>query len=150
MSVLYSPPRIPVNSTGFLWIPVDQSLSVHRNPPQSTRSSEDCAETFFADWTETFFGASLADACTAGFGAGKSSRDCADASTAGFGASHADARTAGFRAGKSSRDCADARTAGFGAGKSSRDCADASFGASRADARTAGFGACKSTGCLVA
>jgi len=35
-AVLYSPPRIPVNSTGFLWIPVDQSLSVHRNPPQST------------------------------------------------------------------------------------------------------------------
>src|SRR6266545_7422970 len=65
------------------------------------RSSEDWAETFFADWTETFFGASLADARTAGFGASKSSRDCADASTAGFGASRADARTAGFRAGKS-------------------------------------------------
>src|SRR6266540_755515 len=36
LPVLYSPPRIPVNSTGFLWIPVDQSLSVHRNPSQST------------------------------------------------------------------------------------------------------------------
>src|SRR6266545_658203 len=36
MAVLYSPPHIPVNSTGFLWIPVDQSLSVHRNPSQST------------------------------------------------------------------------------------------------------------------
>src|SRR6266581_7759786 len=34
--VLYSPPRIPVDFSGLLWIPVDQSLSVQWIPSQST------------------------------------------------------------------------------------------------------------------
>src|SRR6266545_3798618 len=89
------------------------------------RSSEDWAETFFTDWTETFFGASLADARTAGFGASKSSRDCADASTAGFGASRADARTAGFGASESTVGLVDVC---FGASKSTGGLADTFFG----------------------